>query len=264
MSYDNKENLQDIIKSFIGNDESEINNFYNKNDKLIWDVSNRWYVSINSLSKGIYGLEDIHSELWMHVLNKLHTYDKSKNAKMSSWIYLICDSKAGMIVRSLKTKKSNISKNEIDYSCGKSSEEEGKKELLNFIGADLEIPNDIAYNDFLFDYIYLLLELIDSCTDKERKVYLLKIKGRTQNEIVDEANVSRSYIPKVFKRLSKKFKLLYDSLEEQSYINKEERNEIVKDLTNGKMKVDYISDKHCLDIDTINICREILYIAGII
>lgn len=259
-------NKQEEIALIINNTEPYATSFYKKYDRLVWDIASKWYKTLNSLSKGTYELEDIHNELWAYVYKKLSTFDVNRGAKLSSWIYMICDSKAGMIKRSLETKKNNIVANETNYSLNASTtivnENDKATELLDLIGKDCNIDENIAYQEFLLDFIYSLLELIDACTDKERKVYLLKIKGKSQNEIAEEAGVSKSYIPKVFKRLSAKFKILYESLNEQSYIDKAERDALSKDLLDKK-SIQYICDKYNLEYETVGICKEMLEIIGV-
>lgn len=249
----------------------QINNFdefYKKYNKLILSISNKWYPILNKLSKGTMDVNDINNELWLHVYNKLSTYDPNKGAKVSSWIYMICESKAGMIKRNLETKKNNLVKNETNMllnkniQTNKNNDNNKELELLNIIGIDNTELDRINYQDFLLDYIYSLLEFIDACTAKERKVYLLKIKGKTQNEIAEEAGVSKSYIPKVYKRLSKKFKTLYDSVDEQEYIDKKQRDIITNDIINNK-DIFYISNKYNLELETICICKEIINIINI-
>ena len=100
----------------------QINNFdefYKKYNKLILSISNKWYPVLNKLSKGTIDINDINNELWLHVYNKLSTYDPNKGAKVSSWIYMICESKAGMIKRNLETKKNNLVKNETNMLLNK-------------------------------------------------------------------------------------------------------------------------------------------------
>lgn len=257
----NKEFLQAIIDG----KEPETTIFYEKYDRLIWDISMKWFNAINTLSKGQYELEDIHNELWAHIFKNISKCDLDRSG-LSSWIFIVSESKLGMIKRSLETNKNNILRNEINYSLNSiipnSSSNDPGAELLNFISDEQNIDDGIILQEFLLDFIYLMLELIDACTDKERRVYLLKIKGKSQNEIAEEACVSKSYIPKVYKRLSKKFKYLYDSLNEQCYIDKKERDALAKDLLSRK-PVAYMCDKYDLEPETVHICNEMLDIIGV-
>lgn len=171
-----------------------------------------------------------------------------------------------MIKRSLETNKNNILRNEMNYSLNSMipnpSNNDKSIELLNLITDDYAVDDGIVLQEFLLDFIYVILELVDACTEKERRIYLLKIKGKSQEEIAQEASVSKSYIPKVYKRLSKKFKYLYDSLHQQCYIDKEERDELAKDLLNRK-PIKYICDKYDLEPETVEICKEMLDIIGV-
>ena len=250
--------------------ENEILNdkFYLKYDKLIWNISRKWYPTISRLSKNNYDIDDIHNELWAHVCKKINTYDPNKGTKISSWMYMICECKAGMIKRSFETKKNNLVDNEASSlnanlnSSGTNESAAKETELLNIISNKNSDISDIAYKDFILDYIYSLMEFIDACTEKERKIYLLKIKGKNQNEIAEEAKVSKPYIPKVYKKKKKKFKTLYDSLDQQEYINKEERNKITNELIHNN-NIFVISEKYNLEIETVCICKEIIKIIGI-
>lgn len=257
----NKEFLQAVIDGH----EPETTIFYHEYDMLIWDISRNWYPSINTLSKGQYELEDMHNEVWAHIFKNIHKCDLDRSG-ISNWMYIVAQSKLGMIKRSLETQKNSLLKNETSYSLNatiKNDFDEMKNlELSNLVKDICDVDNTVAFQEFLLDFIYSLLELVDACTDKERKVYLLKIKGKSQNEIAEEAKVSKSYIPKVFKRLSTKFKLLYDSLNEQCYIDKEERDALAKDLLN-KEETSCICKKYSLEHDTVNICKEMLEIIGI-
>lgn len=257
----NKEFLQSVIEGH----EPETTIFYHEYDMLIWDISRNWYPSINTLSKGQYELEDIHNEIWAHIFKNIHKCDLDRSG-ISNWMYIVAQSKLGMIKRSLETQKNSLLKNEMSYSMdapwqGKFNDV-SNLELSNLVKDICDVDTTVAFQEFLLDFIYSLLELVDACTDKERKVYLLKIKGKSQNEIAEEAKVSKSYIPKVFKRLSTKFKLLYDSLNEQCYIDKEERDSLAKDLLN-KEETSRICKKYSLEQDTVDICKEMLEIIGL-
>lgn len=254
-----------IIDGFMKNNKCIQDMMYLKYDRLVWDVSSKWYITLNSASKCNYELEDIHNELWVYIYNKIHLFDISKGSKLSSWIYMICQSKCGMMKRSLETKKNNIKINEINYSLNENeqSDETCKTfNVLNIIGEDVSIDTDIIFKEKILDFIYIILELIDSCTDKERKIYLYKINGDNLDEISEKSNACKSYIPKVYKRLSIKFKNLYDTID-ISYIDKDERDKISKDLLNNK-DPEYISEKYDLEIETIQIVLQILKIANII
>lgn len=257
----NKEFLQAVID----NKEPQVTIFYKQYDRLIWDISGKWHNAINTLSKGQYELEDIHNELWAHIFKNLPKCDLDRSG-LSSWIFIVAESKLGMIKRSLETNKNNILRNETNYSLNSiipnPSSNDRNIELLNLITDNYSIDDVVVLQELLLDFIYLILELVDACTEKERRVYLLKIKGKSQNEIAEEASVSKSYIPKVYKRLSKKFKYLYDSLNEQNYIDKKERDELAKDLL-SRQPVSYICDKYDLEPETVEICNEMLDIIGV-
>lgn len=267
MDYDVKtiNKSKEFLQAVIDGKEPETIIFYEQYDRLIWDISKKWYTAINTLSKGQYELEDIHNELWAHVFKNISKCDLDRSG-LSSWIFIVVESKLGMIKRSLEANKNNILRNEINYSLNSiipsSSNNESGTELLNFIGDEQNMDDVVVLQEFLLDFIYLLLELVDACTDKERRVYLLKIKGKSQNEIAEEACVSKSYIPKVYKRLSKKFKYLYDSLEDQCYIDKEERDALAKDLL-SRRPVCEICNKYDLEPETVEICNEMLDIIGV-
>ena len=264
MDLKNINNSKEFLAHVIENKEPETTIFYEAYDRLVWDLSRKWYPAIGTLSKGQYELEDVHNELWAYVFKNISKCNLDR-AGLSSWIFMVCESKLGMIKRTLETKKNNILKNEMNYSLDSvipnPLSENKDIELVNLVGDDIHIEEDVAFQEYVLDFIYSLLELVDACTDKERKVYLLKIKGKSQAEIADEAKVSKSYIPKVYKRLSKKFKLLYDSLNDQPYINKEERDALANDLLR-KRPCKYICDKYELEKDTVSICKEMLEIIG--
>ena len=124
---------------------------------------------------------------------------------------------------------------------------------------------------FIIPILFLIKKLYEKMRDvlKAREKLILELrfgldgkKPQTQNEIAEEAGVSKSYIPKVYKRLSKKFKTLYDSLDEQEYIDKKQRDIITNDIINNK-DIFYISNKYNLELETICICKEIINIINI-
>lgn len=255
---------KEFLNKIINNQEPETSIFYEAYDRMIWDMSKKWYKTINTLSKGQYELEDIHNELWAHIFKNISKCDLDRSG-LSSWMFIVCESKLGMIKRSLETKKGNALKNEINYSLTSivpRQDSEESIDILNLVKDDYNVDDVVIFQEFLLDFIYLILELIDACTDKERKVYLLKIKGYNPTEIAEQAEVSKSYIPKVFKRLSNKFKKLYESLDEQCYIDKQERDALAKDLLSRK-SVKYICNKYDLEPDTVNICEQMLDIIGV-
>lgn len=265
MNLQNINSNKDFLEAVINGHEPETTIFYHEYDMLVWDITRNWYPSIMTLSKNQYELDDMHNEVWAHIFKNIDKCDLSRSG-ISNWIYLVSESKLGMIKRSLETQKNSFLKNEMNYSLNATmsnpSNEMKNLEIANLVKDACNVDTTVAFQEFLLDFIYLLLELVDACTDKERKVYLLKIKGKSQNEIAEEANVSKSYIPKVFKRLSTKFKFLYDSLEDQCYIDKEERDSLAKDLLN-KEEASYICKKYSLEHDTVNICKEMLEIIGL-
>lgn len=257
-----------IIKNFdsvIAGIEPYASNFYEQYDRMIWDISRKWHTAIHALSKGQLEINDTHNEIWAYIYANIDKYDKTR-ASLGSWIHIVAESKIAMIKRSLETKKNNRMANEVNYSINSISpgvtEGDRPVDILSIINDEQKIEDVVALQEFLLDYIYSLLELIDACTDKERKVYLLKIQGKNSTEIAEEANVSKSYIPKVYKRLSKKFKALYDSLYEQTYIDKEERDALAKDLL-SKVPIADICNKYDLEEETVKICIEMLNIIGI-
>lgn len=264
---DNSDNSDDsinnlLVKGIMIKDKDMQNRMYEKYDRLIWDISSKWYITLKNASKGNLELEDIHNELWIYIYNKIHLFNEEKGAKLSSWIYMVSQSKCGMMKRSLETKKNNIKINEINYSLNESiqSDENNKFNILNIIGNDFDMDHDIIFKEKILDFIYIILELIDSCTDKERKIYLYKIQGDNLDQISQKSNACKSYVPKVFKRLTGKFKSLYDTLD-SSYISKEERDSISKDLLSNK-SIQTISEEYDLEIETIAIVVQILKIAG--
>lgn len=265
MNLQNINSNKEFLKAVINGQEPETTIFYHEYDMLVWDIARKWSPAIKALSKNQYEIEDMHNEVWAHIFKNIHKCDLDRSG-ISNWIYLVSESKLGMIKRSLETQKNSFLRNEMSYSLNaviqNSFDDIKNLEISNLVKDVCEVDDIVTFQEFLLDFIYLLLELIDACTDKERKVYLLKIKGKSQNEIAQEAKVSKSYIPKVFKRLSSKFKFLYDSLEEQCYIDKEERDSLAKDLLNKK-KSSYICKKYGLEQDTVNICKEILEIIGL-
>lgn len=251
-----------FLEKVIARKEPESTVFYEKYDLLIWDIAQKWYGSIGTLSKKQYELEDLHNELWAHIYKNIKKCDTNR-ADISTWIYIVSESKCGMIKRSLETKKNSILSNELNYPLiTNPMDNEESVEILNLIGEECNIEDIVGFQEFLLDYIYSVLELVDSCTDKERKVYLLRIKGKNQNEIAEEVDVSKSYIPKIYKRLNKKFKHLYDTLYEQQYIDKKERDELSKDLLSKKPE-EYICKKYDLEKETVRICNEMLAAVGI-
>lgn len=264
---DNKSinNNKDFLQAVIDKKEEETALFYKEYDRLIWDLSSKWYNSIKTLSKCQYDLEDIHNELWAHVFKNLKKCDLDRSG-LSNWIYIIGESKLGMIKRSLEANKNNILRNEINMTLNSvvfnTSNEEVNTNLSDYVSSGESVDEIVILQEYILDFIYSILELVDSCTVKERMVYLLKIKGKSQNEIALEANVSKSYIPKVFKRLSQKFKYLYDSLDEQCYVDKAERDALAKDLLNRRPVME-ISEKYDVEPETIEICCEMLDIIGV-
>lgn len=264
MDLQNINSNKEFLAAVINGQEPETTIFYHEYDMLIWDVVRKWSTAIKTLSKNQYELEDMHNEIWAHIFKNIHKCNLDRSG-ISNWIYLVSESKLGMIKRSLETQKNSILRNETSFSLNsvvQKFDDMKNLEISNLVKDVCDIDNTVTFQEFLLDFIYLLLELIDACTDKERKVYLLKIKGKSQNEIAEEAQVSKSYIPKVFKRLSTKFKLLYDSLNEQCYIDKAERDSLAKDLLN-KRESSYICKKYSLEQDTVNICKEMLDIIGL-
>lgn len=255
----NDVNKNDFLKHVINGEEPQSTNFYNTYDNLIWGLCVKWFPVINKLSKNQIGKEDLHNELWMHVFKNLNKYNSSRS-NIATWIHIICTSKLGMIKRSLEAQKNRIFENEINYSH--SAIKENSVELIEFINDKKEpFENKVASKEEILDFVYLILDLFDGCTDKERKIYLLKIKGKNQNEIALEANVSKSYIPKAFKKMGQKLKRMYNSMEE-TFISKEERNALANDLLNRKPNL-YISKKYDIEIDTVKICKEMLDVIGI-
>lgn len=266
MDIKSRNNSKEFLEAVLKKKEPEITTFYNDYDRLVWERSRSWYSTISMLSKNIYDIDDIHNTLWAHIFKHLHKCDLDRSG-ISSWINLVCESKLMMMKRHLNTSRNTVLRNEVSYSVNPhiqmdSSKVEVTTQLVSMIKDSMDIENEIELQEKVLDFIYLILELIDTCTDKERKVYLLKIKGKSQKEIVDEADVSQSYIPKVYKNMSKKLKALYESLNSQHYISKKERDSLAKDLINTT-PTETICAKYDLNKDTVYICREMLNLIGV-
>lgn len=258
---------QDFLDAVIANKEPETTIFYENYDRLVWDIASKWQKSIVTLSKGQVDIEDIHSEVWAYIFQNVHKCDITRSG-ISSWVYIVTESKLGMMKRNLEAHKNNVLRNETYFSFDssiKSSKSNNEFELTmsNLISDACSTEDTIEFQEILLDFVYTILELVDSCTEKERKIYLLKIMGKSQTEIAFEAKVSKSYIPKVYKLLTSKFKKLYKTLDEQEFINKKERNGIAKDLLSRRSN-DYICKKYDLESDTVSICKIMLDIAGVV
>lgn len=255
----------DFLNAVIDGKEPQVSIFYKSYDNLVWELATRWHATIYKLSKGMYELGDVHNELWAYIFREIHKCNLSRSG-LSSWIYIVCESKLGMMKRSFLTNRNSLIKNEVNFSLNSLADNNNANysdiEYISLIRDDIDVANYVSEQEKLLDFIYLTLELIDACTDKERVVYLLKIKGKTHSEIAEIAEVSKTYIPKIFKRLSKKFKNLYNSLNSQEYVNKSERDSLAQDLLSRK-SVKYISSKYDLEEDTVRICEEMLDIIGV-
>ena len=89
MDLKNINSNKDFLKCVIDGKEPETTVFYENYDRLVWDISKKWYPSINTLSKGQYGLEDMHNELWAHIFKNINKCDLDRSG-LSSWIFIVC------------------------------------------------------------------------------------------------------------------------------------------------------------------------------
>ena len=68
MNLQNINSNNDFLEAVISGHEPETTIFYHEYDMLVWDITRNWYPSIMTLSKSQYELDDMHNEVWAHIL----------------------------------------------------------------------------------------------------------------------------------------------------------------------------------------------------
>ena len=135
--------------------------------------------------------EDAKQEALLYLWKACLLYDENKNVAFST--YAIISIKNGVYCKYFRKKKEIFT-----YSYDKIMSSEEDKET-SFI----EFNEDVGSN---FDEKVLLIEVIKTFSDKERKIIELYSQGYSQNEIALQLNMSQAHISRNIKKVKNKLK----------------------------------------------------------
>ena len=148
--------------------------------------------------------EDIVSIGTIGLIKAVLTFDDSKNIKFSSYAGICIRNEVFMYCRKAKKYAKDIFLNDI---IGKDNQ--GNEITL---GEVLENPNSNFIKGLLDkeDLVRLISIILNCLKDMEKIIILLRISGKTQKEICEILNRSRSYISRLEMRIRNKIINIFD------------------------------------------------------
>lgn len=193
--------------------QEEIAVYYQENIRLIHSVAQQY-------AKSGYEYEELFSEATLGFVKGLQAYDPAKGVKISTYLY-------------------KCMRNEINQRIRKDNAKSRTAVVVSYdaevVGKDGRSMSGIENMDLSqIDRIHSFTDDVDSVleaedimvaakriaetylTENERKAFLLRMKGRTQNEIAKMLNLSQANISKTLKMARCKLAL---HLSQEGYIS---------------------------------------------
>lgn len=260
---DNLDRIQskEMVERVLRNEPGSFKQMYDQFDRLVWQHTMKWYASIGPVSMGMYEANDVHNELWEHIWRSLPKYDSEKS-NLLTWLYLICNSKAGMLYRNLSM---SIRCPEMDniYLYDTVSEADETIEFIDMIMDPRDAFSDTSLDEMkIYDYIYVLKDFVEGLGYNQKVVYLQCIRrNMVEREIASLLGLSQSYICRIKNNLMSKAFKLWNKLDDIR-INHTKADKFALALL-GPETDDELSDKLDCSLAVVKVCREVLSIANL-
>lgn len=260
MAKHTREETKDLVAAVLRKDEVAENLFYHQYKGCIHDLTNKWWIPISRVSGGLYQYDDVYSEFWEIVYRKLPTYDWQRS-NVVTWIYLMCTGRAGKILRSYnaikrgKNEVFHVSLNDVFFSSGGEDDIEFIDRLADPNAAfDEKTVNDME----LFEYIYILNEMLLKMNHAEKIVYLNRMRGMTQASIAKLIGRSQVQVSRIHSRILS-FATQERAKFKHEYMNPQVVLNFAAHLLSKKEDED-LCDEYQYDLGSVKICREVLHL----
>lgn len=148
--------------------------------------------------------EDLVSIGAIGLMKAVRTFDPRKNIKLATYASRCIENEILMHLR-----KVNNMKNEMSFDEPLSVDWDGNElTLRDVLGTD---PDDVYEDLENSDEKRLLLDIVDSLPEKEKKLMIMRFglnggTGKTQKQLADSMGISQSYISRLEKRILIKIK----------------------------------------------------------
>lgn len=252
---------KEMVEKVLRNDSEAFNQMFKQFDRLVWQHTIKWHASIGPISMGMYESTDVHNELWEHIWRNLPKYNSEKS-NLLTWLYLVCNSKAGMLYRNLSMA---MRCPEVDnlYLYDTVSETEDTIEFIDMIMDPRDAFSDTSLDEMkIYDYIYILKDFVEGLGYNQKVVYLQSIRhDMTEHEISGILGISQSYVCRIKNNLMKKALKLWNKID-NSKIDHRKADKFALILL-GSETDDELSDKLDCSLAVIKVCREVLSIANL-
>lgn len=186
-----------IRKYFEGNKEAK-NKLIEHNLRLVAHIAKRYASSEQEM-------EDYISIGTIGLIKAINSFSPDKNFKISTYASKCIDNEILMYLRSSKKIRSEISMNTIIGT----DKDGNDMELAETIDNDAKDPIDTIYNKVIAEQV---IYFINNKLPKREK-YIMELRygingknQKTQQEIADELNISRSYVSRIETKVQNKLK----------------------------------------------------------
>lgn len=189
--------LEYLIKSKDGDIDAR-NILVEKNMRLVAHIAKKYTTSSieyeDMLSIGTIGL-----------IKAINTFNFEKGNKLATYASRCIDNEILMVIRNIKKTANDVS---LDEPIGK--DKEGNE--ITFIDVIVTEDEDVVENITNKDYISKIYDVIDDVLDEREKEIIVNRFGlynhevKTQQEIADELEISRSYISRIEKKAINKLR----------------------------------------------------------
>ena len=192
-----EEELMYLLKSREGDIEAR-NILVEKNMRLVAHIAKKYTTSNleyeDMLSIGTIGL-----------IKAINTFNFEKGNKLATYASRCIDNEILMVIRNIKKSANDVS---LDEPIGK--DKEGNE--ITFIDIITSDDEDVVENITNKSYISKIYSVIDDVLNEREKTIIVNRYGlynneiKTQQEIADELNISRSYISRIEKKAISKLR----------------------------------------------------------
>ena len=192
-----EEELMYLLKSREGDIDAR-NILVEKNMRLVAHIAKKYTTSNleyeDMLSIGTIGL-----------IKAINTFNFEKGNKLATYASRCIDNEILMVIRNIKKSANDVS---LDEPIGK--DKEGNE--ITFIDIITSDDEDVVENITNKSYISKIYSVIDDVLNEREKTIIVNRYGlynnetKTQQEIADELNISRSYISRIEKKAISKLR----------------------------------------------------------
>ncbi len=194
----NSEEELSYLKQARNGDVEARNLLVEKNMRLVAHIAKKYS------SSGLE-YEDMLSIGTIGLIKAINTFNFDKGNKLATYASRCIDNEILMVIRNMKKSANDVS---LDEPIGK--DKEGNEiTFIDIITTDEDDVTEQISNKYYIKKIYEIIDKVLSQREKEIIVYrygLYRSETKTQQEIADYFNISRSYISRIEKKAINKLK----------------------------------------------------------